>query len=509
MNKRIKVLISVVLICILSVVVVNYNKEDNEIQLTRTEKEWIKNNKSREIVAKSITQNGIYYTEKNGQSFGVFKDLQEYINNLYGINIVTKKNSKDADLLWALEIDNVDDKKYISTNKYDFDDVKLYTSKQIESLSDIKGRKIAIHKSFNHIKSEYEKNINFIVVDDVDEIKKLYENDEIFGFIIGSSELEYFNFPTEKEIFSKDICKQAKLQLLAYVKEDEVLRSLIEKALDNIPRSKMKEIRTNNQLKYIKYNLDLTEDEKNWLRKNKNIAIKMSYKFKPYYFENILHEKKGILNEYIKKIEYILDVNFVEDEAREPQIYFAANKLDKQSKNLEMMKPYNSYNLSIYSKHEMIIDDINQLEGSKIGVIKRADKEYVDSKIVSGYIKLYDTYDDMVYAMENDEIDYFICDNLITQHYVKGNNTNEYIFNVGMVNDIFYESIGVNKKDKVLIGIMEKLDNSINTDVLPKFNKNNIKGISSINYNLIIKVVIILFVIMIIIYIYILRLRKA
>ncbi|MEG2789817.1 MAG: transporter substrate-binding domain-containing protein, partial [Romboutsia sp.] len=484
MKNYIKALIAVILICIFSMFVVYFDKESNGVHLTRVEREWIKNNKSREIVAKCVPENGIYYTEKNGRSFGIFKDLQNYINNLYGINLVTKKDPQNADVLWALEIDNIEDKTYMPTNQHDFDNVNLYTSKEISSLSDVKDRKIAIHKSFNHIKSEYEKDFNFIVVDDVKEIKKLYQQDEIFGFIISSSALKYLNIPVEKPVYSKDICKQAKLQLLAYVKEDEVLKGLIEKGLDSISKCKMHEIKTKNQLEYIKYNLNLTEEEKEWLRKNKTIEMKVKYKFKPYYYENILHKKTGILNAYIKKIEYILGITFTQNEDKESQIYFGANKLDKESDNLEIMKPYNSYNLSIYSTHEMIIDSINQLEGSKIGVIKKIDKEYLDSKIISGKIQLYDNYDDMVEAMENGEIDYFLCDNLIMQHYIKEKNINEYIFNVGMVNNVFYESIGVNKDNKILIGIMKKLDNSINTDVLPKYNKNNIKSIEDINYAL-------------------------
>ncbi|MEG2789816.1 MAG: HD domain-containing phosphohydrolase [Romboutsia sp.] len=507
MYKSVKIVIFVVMLIWLFTLVVQYNKIQYNVKLDKEEKEWIENNKGKEIVAKCIPDNGIYYTEDKNQTFGVFNDLEDYIKKLYGINIVTKKNPKEADILWALEINNVDNKKYISTKQYDFDSLKIYTSKKIKSLKDIGNRKIAIHESFNKTQSAYKKNINFVIVDDVSKIKKMYENGEVFGFIIGSSALKYLDISPEKQLYSKDISKNINLQILAYTKEDRILRNLIEKALSSVSQDKMNEIRINNQLKYIKYKLNLTDKEKRWLSEHKKIPMKIKYKFKPYYFENKLNKKSGILNEYINRVEYILGVNFVEDEDVVPQIYFGVNKKEEISHDLELMKPYNSYNLSIYSKYEMVVDSVSQLEGFKIGVVKNLDKVYLDSKIIYGEVKLYNDYDDMLYALEKDEIDYFVGDNLTMQYYTK-NNITEDIFDVGVLDSIFYEYIGIDKNNDILVSIMKKLDNNINTEVLPKYNKNNMKNIDTIDYIFIIQIIVIFVVLILLSYIYILRLRK-
>ncbi|MFR4161421.1 MAG: HD domain-containing phosphohydrolase [Paraclostridium sordellii] len=508
MYKNTKIIVTTTVIILLSPLVFLFLNSKTEIYLTKEEKQWIKEHKDKEIVAESVPKNRIYYTNKNGKTFGVFKDVQEYINQLYGINIVMKNNVKEPDILWSVEVDDINPKNYIKTKQYDFDTLKIYTPKEISSLADIKNRKIAIHKSFNKTQQTYNKYMNFIEVDDINDIKKLYENGEVFGFILSSSDLKYLDISQNKAVYSKNISKELKLQILAYVKEDKILKGLIDKALSSIKPRKMNEIKIKNQLEYIKVNLDLSEDEKQWLKNNREIPIKINYKFRPYYYENMLHGKVGILNEYINRIEYILGVKFIESKNQKPEIYFGTNKLDKEANNLEIMRPYNSYKLCIYSKKETVIDNINQLEGYRIGVIKNLDEKYIYSKVLSSKVKKYNSYNDMVSALESNEIDYLLGDAIIMQYYIKDNDIIKQIFDVGVIDEIFYEYTGVNKNNKILADIMKKVDNNINTDVLLKCNKNNVSNMDDIDYSFIMKVVHIFLIMIIISSIYIIILRK-
>ena len=511
MYKNTKIIVTTIVIILLSTLVFLFFNSKTEIYLTKEEKQWIQEHKDKEIVAESVPKNRIYYTNKNGKTFGVFKDVQEYINQLYDINIVMKDNVKEPDIFWSVETDDINlnnYKNYIKTKQYDLDTLKIYTSKEINSLDDVKNKKIAVHKSFNKTQETYGKYMNFIEVDDINDIKKLYENGEVFGFILSSSALKYLDISQNKAVYSKDISKELKLQILAYIKEDEILKGLIDKALISINLRKMNEIKTKNQIEYIKYNLGLSEEEKQWLQKHKEIPIKINHKFKPYYYKNMLNKKIGILNRYISELEYILGVRFIESKNQEPQLYFGVNKSDKEASNLDIMKPYNSYKLCIFSKREIVIDNLNQLEGYKIGVIENSAEKYIKSKVLSSKVKKYNSYDEMVTALENNKIDYLLGDSTIMQYCIKENDSIKKIFDVGVVDEIFYEYIGVNKDNKILVNIMKKLDNNINTDVLPKHNKNNVNNIDDFDYSFIMKIVHIFLFMIIISSMYIIILRK-
>ena len=114
----------------------------------------------------------------------------------------------------------------------------------------------------------------------------------------------------------------------------------------------------------------------------------------------------------------------------------------------------------------------------------------------------------MVTALENNKIDYLLGDSTIMQYCIKENDSIKKIFDVGVVDEIFYEYIGVNKDNKILVNIMKKLDNNINTDVLPKHNKNNVNNIDDFDYSFIMKIVHIFLFMIIISSIYIIILRK-
>lgn len=512
MRTLICIIIFSVIIC--TIYSIRVENSYNSLELTKEEKEWIKENKSRKIVANTLSNNNMYYYTNKGNSFGVFKDLGRYINKLYGINIVTQSNSQsEADMLWVVRSNLFNKSRFLLTEPYDYLELNVYTSQKIKSLRDLENKPIAIHKSFKDVTNAYKDKLNFVLVDNMKDIKDLYEKGDIVGFIGTDEMLRYLDLSSKNKIYSNNISHKFDIALSVAIKDDKILESLVNKALKSISKDNMEQIKSRNRLNYIKCTLDFTEDEKRWLEENKNIVVKINYKFKPYYYKD--SNVEGILNDYINKLEYLLDVSFIDydkegykNNNKNPQIYFGATENDGNTKNLQLMSPYNRYKLYIYSDFEKVIDSINDLEGCKIGVVKSGDKKYIEDNLLDYECIQYETYEEMTEALHKGEIKYFLGDNFIMANYSKKYDIYKDIYQVGSVNHIFYEYIGVNKDYKTLISIMKKINDRTNSYSVNKFNERSIEENNQIDYVPIIKIILSLLGVLAISYIYILKLKK-
>ncbi|MEG1009363.1 MAG: transporter substrate-binding domain-containing protein [Clostridia bacterium] len=518
--KKIKLFIGITICIIIPIVIIIsiYSvKEENSfyyLELTKEEKLWIKENKSKKIVANTISNDNMYYYTNQGNSFGVFKDLGKYINELYGINIVTQSKLKSSsDMLWAVKTNTFNKSGFSLTEPYDYAELNVYTRQRIKSLKDLKDKPIAIQKSLEDVIRAYEDKLNFVIVDNIKDIKRLYEKEDIYGFIGRDLMLKHLDLSPENKIYSNNISNKFDVPLSVAVKDDKILSSLINKALNTMSREDIEKIKSKNRLSYIKCSIDFTEEEKLWLKSNKNILAKINYKFEPYYYENSID--KGILNEYIDKLEYLLDISFTDSDKigyknnkEKPKIYFGSIEEDENMNNLQLMNSYNRYKLYIYSNFEKVIDSINDLEGCKIGVVKSGDKKYIENNLLDYECIQYETYEEMIEALHKGKIKYFLGDNFIMSTYIKKDKTYKDIYQVGSINHIFYEYLGVNKEYPDLISIMNKVNDRVNSYPTNKFNERSIEGNNNIDYIPIIKIILALLGALIIGYIYILKLKK-
>ncbi|CEO34505.1 PAS/PAC sensor protein [[Clostridium] sordellii] len=510
--KLIACIFSIILIFIVvSIYFLNTESKYSSLNLTKEEQQWIKENKSRKITASPILNNNMYYYEIHGKASGVLEDLSKYINELYGINIETNNNnsSSDSDIIWSSENNNYNKEDYYITNPYDSIKLKLYTHGKIKSLKELEGRPIAIHKYFKDLVKIYKGKVNFVIIDNIQDIKRLYEDNDIYGFIGNSEIIKGLKLSHDQTLYQSNISNKFDIGLRVAVKKDKVLGSLINKALKSIPKKYMEQIKIKNQLNYLKYSLKFTDEEKDWLRKNQNIPIKINYKFEPYYYRDLKH--KGILNDYINMLEYLLDVSFkdyMNIQNKKPMLYFGVSESDNNEKKLNLMNTYNKYNLYIYSSYEKIIDSINDLEGYKIGIVKNSDKKFIEDNLIDYECKQYKDYNEMTKALHEGEIDYFLGDNFIMANYNKKEDIYKDIYQVGFVKKVFYEHIGVNKEYKQLVSIMEKVDNAMSSYLFPKLNEISIEENKEIDYEPIIKIILALLGILVISSIYILKLKK-
>ncbi|MFQ9310079.1 MAG: HD domain-containing phosphohydrolase [Paraclostridium sordellii] len=510
-NKfKIVVCIFIIIFIILSIHILNIESKYSSLNLTNEEQQWIKENKSRKIIANPVLNNNMYYYERQGKSLGVFNDLSEYINKLYGINIEINNNSSaDADIIWCSENHYNNKNYYYITEPYDSIKLKLYTHEKIKSLKELEGKPIAIHKYFKDLVKNYKGKVNFVIIDNIQDIKKLYEENNIYGFIGNSEVIKALKLSHNQTLYQSNISNKFDIGLRVAVKKDKLLGSLINKALKSIPQKYMEQIKIKNQLNYIKYSLNFTYEEKDWLRKNQKIPIKINYKFEPYYYKDLKHN--GILNDYINMLEYLLDVSFTDYskiQNKKPLLYLGVSESDNNEKKLELMSTYNRYNLYIYSSYEKIIDSINDLEGYKIGVVKNVDKKFIEDNLIDYECRQYNSYEEMIEALHKGEIDYFLGDNFIMANYNKKDNTYKDIYQVGFVKKVFYEHIGVNKEYKQLISIMEKVDGAMSSYLFQKLNDISIEENKGIDYEPIIKIILALSGVLVISSIYIFKLKK-
>jgi diguanylate cyclase (GGDEF)-like protein/PAS domain S-box-containing protein len=299
----------------------------SSVELTQSEKNWIKNHPI--LILGTDSSWAPFVIKKNGYLFGYDQDILQLINENTGANFqLTTGAWKDMlEKAMSKEIDGLSTSAIHEERSKDFNFSDVYTStkkfwiildnnpKNINSIDDLDGKRIGYQEQNlfdKKLVSQY-KNYTLVPFNSLEEVLQSLVKGEIDA-TIGNHEAFYLaeknRLPYIKIL--ADV-PNSKLDLVFSLRKDypEAL-SIINKGLASIPEN----IKNNLDKKWFNViqhsikateNLNLNNEEKNYLRNKKVLTVANLDDLPPFnFYEN--GQAKGYTVDYMKLLESYLDI---------------------------------------------------------------------------------------------------------------------------------------------------------------------------------------------------------
>ncbi len=218
---------------------------------------------------------------------------------------------------------------------------------------------------------------------------------------------------------------------------------------------------------------ELSEDEKAWLSDNRVIYHVPDLAFAPYEYIDDYDMMKGLVADYLKLLEEILDINFeiINTASWTEALNFAKDnsnhtlfmsKTEAREKNFVFTEPF------IFAPNVMVINDQNHKDIDKenmsqytFGLIKNyAASEYFRLVYPDASYLEYDEINEALIALKAGKIDVFVGDLAQTSYYINLNKLDHLIVYESIEFDYKFR-FAVNKDSEIFIGILDKALGSI------------------------------------------------
>ena len=486
----------------------------SNINLTSTEKEFIKNNPT--IIVGAETDWPPFDFVDNGKHAGVARDYLNLIEQKSGLkfkydidtweNLLKKSKQNRIDLLPALSKSSDREKfllftdAYITTRDYL---VSKNSTKNIQSISDMDGKTIAIvkgyvqddifQKKYPNVKIHY---VNSFI-ESLDAIVTNKADFTVTNIAIINYHIQKHGFTELEPKFSFD--DNWNKTHMAVGHHNSTLRDIIQKTLNSITTKEKRiihkkwfNIKTIEKIK----KLDLSQDEINYINQKKDLYIANEFDWIPYdYYEN--NTPKGYVIDYIKIITKKLGLNPI----------FVTDKWSNLIKNLKKgeidILPVISYNkkreeyllftdsfitqelsITIKDSRDDIIN-IDDLDNKKVGMIKNWNttnilrKDYPNINIIE-----FDSLSDVFNAIQNGFIDATIQDKTLSNYYINKNYYGILKSNVNITLESFDPNLhmGVKKDLPILHELINKAILSMSKEELSLLENKWIKPVNNIEF---------------------------
>lgn len=189
-----------------------------------------------------------------------------------------------------------------------------------------------------------------------------------------------------------------------------------------------------------KQSLNLTEEERIWLRQHPKISVAVKHGYSPIEFIFELQEFRGISVDYLKKLESILDVEFVKNMSHQS---LADNDTDMISSitSLSLLegtryqalhKPFLTTPVAVFTKKGAPrLNGLKDLYGKKVAVFKSG----IISKLLAEehpQIKLYlvDIAEEALEALVTNKVDAYIGNSVVIKYVLKSTENEQIEFNI-------------------------------------------------------------------------------
>lgn len=189
-----------------------------------------------------------------------------------------------------------------------------------------------------------------------------------------------------------------------------------------------------------KQSLNLTEEERVWLQQHPKISVAVKHGYSPIEFIFELQEFRGISVDYLKKLESILDVEFVKSMSHQS---LADNDTDmvssvssvsmlEGSRYQALNKPFLTTPVAIFTKKGAPrLDGLKDLYGKKVAVFKSG----AISKLLTEehpQIRLYlvDIAEEALEALETSKVDAYIGNSVVIKYVLKSTENERIEFNI-------------------------------------------------------------------------------
>ena len=471
--------------------IISLSLHSQELSFTQKEKEFIQNTKYIKI---GMMDDFIPFSFiKDGRKIGYSHDLLEEISKISGLkfkiingnwpDLYEKFSKNKIHMLSELSYREERTKFTNFTSPYYEIPIGVFTKKDFDNYKDItslKNKKVGIIKD-SYIKKFLKEN-EVKIVEYKNSSQRLHDlNNEVIDAVITNVmniyeiEKKFFSNIKLSGIFEHPNSKSEDLRF-GIRKEYPILSSIINKSLNSIPFSTISKIKQDWILSLNnKYEIDLTNEEREWKKSN---IIKIGIESaKPYIFYDKDKNNDGLYFDILKNVlnKTNLKVEFVYNNWSELLKKFEKNEIDLlpatfYSKEREKIgffsKSFYKVREYIYVKSENnTIHKLSHLNGKKVALtqgyetINKIKKKYPKIEIIeTSGLK------ESVNKVLNNEVDALIDYHLVVENYIK----DSFILGLKSIAQNSLEPISVhflsNKKKPILKNILEKGLNSISKE---------------------------------------------
>ena len=223
--------------------------------------------------------------------------------------------------------------------------------------------------------------------------------------------------------------------------------------------------------------LELTEEEKKWLKENKELSLGILRGWPPFSFLNSEGEFSGAISEYIKIINEKLEIDMVPkkdlswnqmlEEARKGRIDVVAGiaRTEERENFLLFTKPYLELPIVIATRDDSpMVTDIGSLEGKKIAVVEgNIVQHYMERDYPEHQLILYDEASKALKAVADGKA-FAAVDSIISINYSSKKMGLDNIVVVSTTPYVVELSMGVSKRYPELVPILDKILYSFTED---------------------------------------------
>ena len=444
-------------------------KYSNKLELTKEEKEFINQNQNEYFFM------GYYVTPSEKL---VMDKLCRKLSEDTGLKIVPFQGTWDENIkllqmgkIPMLANMNITEDRleysYFTSPLADLS-IGVYSNydNKIEKYEDLEGKTIGIEKNavlLEAFKKKYpqikfnERNYNSL-----DSLRDALSNGEIDGFFSSNSYNEdlYFYYFFKVETISRDN------NYIGVNKNYPILYSIVNKEVEHLINIDWyKEIEDIVNFEIESKFMELTDEEKKYLKRPKSICIGIPKEFS-YYAYGDPYNPKGIIPSFFNKIEFITDLDFIyyfdsyDNLLRQNDIDMIVSSKDF---NLPSTSPIFFDKLIAVSREKVdAIGEIYELEPYAVGMIN-------DTVLINNLkrimphiiIKIYKTYDELYQNLEMEKVDYAIIPERLYENKASKSN----LVNSGEIYTRFHYVYSKNN-DKLLLSIINKCMTRINVDIL-------------------------------------------
>lgn len=499
------------------------------VKLTESEKEWISKNP---IVKVGVDENWppFDFVDNSNLHQGIASEYLNKIASLTGLNfeiysntwkdVLNKIKNKELSML-ACAANTKDRSEYLDfTESYANVDIVVLANKnlKLKSFDDIKNYIVAVPKNnFVHekLKNKFPK-MKFKFVDSNETAIKAISYGSADIYVGNLPVISYYidkYFLTNIEIKFKSDFEAANLSL-AVLKEEPILLSILEKALNDISFEEKQRINRKWVFKFkkefsnSKKNFSFSKEEINWIKRNKEIKIAGDGYWHPYSFYNEKGDYVGIIPDIIKLIRTQSDLNlkYVRTKTwsntlslikrREIDLIDGLSYTKDRSKYMNFSIKYFGTDIVVLGKTEDkgYINSIEKIINKyRISTVK----DYAVAELIKeDFPKLknfteYPNAEDGLKALSSNQIDYFILDIPSFEYYSRKLSLSN-IKILGPAGYHFSYGLGVDKNNKILLSILNKVLQNIPKEEIDKIYRKwvKIEYENKIDYDLIWKIII-------------------
>ena len=335
-----------------------------ENKFTQEEKDYVKNNK---IKVATLPDFPPFTSYKNNKISGLSHDILNLFSKKYNMkfeieidnwsNNLNKFKNKEVDVIDTISFTE-NRTAYTNYTKPYYElpfiifsrkDLKNYTD-----ISDLKGKKLGLTKDIFYIdeikKLDIFEIVEFDNIPDKVTALALEKIDIIFGHHLNTQktivEKGYTNIKILDELKIKNI-KKNDLRF-GIAKENKTLYSIFQKALNNISTKEWNDLYskwiTNNNYNPSNKTLNLTKEEKEYIKTKKIIKVQNENNWPPYNY-NDKGEAKGFSIDYTKLLasKLNLEVNFIQNHSWDEYLEMLKNKQIDVINNISKNKQRSAY----------------------------------------------------------------------------------------------------------------------------------------------------------------------